>query len=84
MLAGSRELRKTLTQIDHELGDLHDGDVLLPPDLDSARRLEVVPVHDDMNPEVEGDGHPGNGSVADQLGIAKQGSGAMVVGVQKR
>ena len=47
-----------LTEIEHELGDLHDGDVLLPPDADAARTLEVVPVHDDVHTEVEGNGDP--------------------------
>lgn len=30
-------------EIDDKLGDLHNGDVLLPPDSDATRRLEVVP-----------------------------------------
>lgn len=30
-------------QVDDELNDLEHGDVLLPPDADAARRLEVVP-----------------------------------------
>jgi hypothetical protein len=39
-------------QVDDELSDLEDGDVLLPPDADSTRGLEVVPVHDDVDGEV--------------------------------
>ena len=58
------------TQVDDELHDLEDGDVLLPPDADAAGALEVVPVHDYVHGEVEVDNYPGNGSVADQLGVA--------------
>lgn len=45
-------------QVNDELGDLHDGDVLLPPDTDTSGCLEVVPVHDDVYGEVESDGNP--------------------------
>lgn len=45
-------------EVNDELENLHDGDVLLPPDADTARRLEVVPVHDDMDHEVESDWNP--------------------------
>lgn len=70
-------------QVDDELGDLQDSDVLLPPDLDAARGLEVVPVHDDVDGEVEGDDDPRDGGVAEQLSVAEQGGGAVVVGVQE-
>ena len=70
-------------QVDDELDDLEHGDVLLPPDANAARGLEVVPVHDDVDGEVEDDGHPGHRGVAEQLGVAKQGGRAMVVGVQE-
>lgn len=45
-------------EVDDKLDDLHDGDVLLPPDTDATCGLEVVPVHDDVNGEVESDGNP--------------------------
>ncbi len=51
-------------EVDDELQDLELGDVLLPPDADAARGLEVVPVHDDVDEEVERDGHPGDGGDA--------------------
>jgi hypothetical protein len=47
-----------LTEIDDELDDLETSDPLLPPDADTAGTLEVVPVHDDVDAEVEGDGNP--------------------------
>jgi len=46
------------SEVDNELNDLHHGDVLFPPDADTTSRLEVVPVHDDVNTEVEDNGNP--------------------------
>ena len=46
------------TKINDELQDLEAGDPLLPPNTDAARRLEVVPIHDDVDEEVDGDGDP--------------------------
>lgn len=56
-------------EIDHELDDLETGDPLLPPNADAARGLEVVPVHDDVDHEVEGDWDPGDGGETDELGV---------------
>ena len=70
-------------KVDDELDDLEYGDVFLPPDADAARGLEVVPVHDDVNGEIEGYGHPGNGCVAYELGVAEEGCSAMVVRVEE-
>lgn len=41
----------------------------------------AIPVHDNVNGQVESDWDPGDGSVADKLSVAKQGSGAMVIGM---
>lgn len=70
-------------EVDDELGDLQDGDVLLPPDADAARGLEVVPVHDNVDGEVEGDDDPGDGGVAEELGVAEESGGTVVVGVEE-
>ena len=70
-------------EIDDELDDLKHRDVFFPPDADSARRLEVVPVHDYVYREVEGDGHPGDGGVAEELGVAEERGCAVVVGVEE-
>jgi hypothetical protein len=70
-------------EVDNELGDLEDGDVLLPPDADATRGLEVVPVHDDVDGEVEGDNNPGDGGVAKKLGVAEKSRGTVVVGVEE-
>jgi hypothetical protein len=45
-------------KVNDKLEDLHDGDVLLPPDADTTCGLEVVPVHDDVDHQVQGDGNP--------------------------
>lgn len=50
--------REKRTEIEDELCDLADGDVLLPPDADAARTLEVVPVHDHVNSQVQCDDGP--------------------------
>lgn len=68
---------------DDELGDLENGDVLLPPDANATRGLEVVPVHDNVDGEVEGDDDPGNGGVAEELGVAEKSGGTVVVGVEE-
>jgi len=70
-------------EVDDELEDLEAGDPLLPPDADAARALEVVPVHDHVDGQVEGDGHPGDRGRPDQLGVTEEGGGAMVVAVEE-
>lgn len=65
------------------MNDLEDGDVLLPPDTDTASTLEVIPVHEDMHGEVESDGNPRHSGQTDQLSVAQQGGSAMVIGVQE-
>lgn len=47
-----------LTKINNELNDLQAGDPFLPPDANSSGTLEVVPVHHDVNHEIEGDDNP--------------------------
>ena len=46
------------TEVEDELSNLADGDVLLPPDADASRALEVVPVHDNVYSQVESDDGP--------------------------
>ena len=50
-------------EVNHELRNLKSGDPLFPPDLDTTSRLEVVPVHDDVNREVKSDWNPGLGTL---------------------
>jgi hypothetical protein len=65
------------------LEDLQHGYVLLPPDTDATGTLEVVPVHDNMDQQVDGDGHPLHGSHTNKLSVAEQGGGTVVVGVEE-
>lgn len=57
-------------QVYEELNDLEPGDPFLPPDTDTSCAKEVVPVHDDMHSQVQGDWNPFDGSVSCQLGVA--------------
>lgn len=45
-------------QINDELGDLHRGQITLPPDLGASSRAEIVVVHEDVNSQVQGNRHP--------------------------
>lgn len=47
-----------LTKVNDELNDLKTSDPFLPPNADASRALEIIPVHDNMNHEVERDGNP--------------------------
>lgn len=70
-------------EINDELDDLETGDPLLPPNANATSRLEVVPVHDNVDGEVQGNGNPGDGRGADQLGVAEEGRGTVVVAVKE-
>lgn len=86
LLVGWRILRqvgKGRTEIDDELGDLHDGDVLFPPDADASGALEIVPVHDNMDGYVQRNGDPLYGCVPYELSVAKKSSCGMVVTMEK-
>ena len=71
------------TKVNDELDDLETSDPLLPPDTDAASALEVVPVHDDVDGEVEGDDNPRDRGRADELGVAEEGGCAMVIAVEE-
>jgi len=71
------------TKIDHKLNDLENGDIFLPPDLNASRGLEIVPVHDHMHSQIESDRDPRNWGKPDQLCIAKQCRGTMVIRVKE-
>lgn len=57
-MSGVVRVRYRHTKVNHELRDLEAGDPLLPPNADTTSRLEVVPVHDNMHHQVNGDGNP--------------------------
>jgi hypothetical protein len=70
-------------EIDDELHNLKHGDILLPPDANATCCKEVVVVHDDMHGQIERNGNPGDGGVAEELGEAEEGCCAMMVGVEE-
>lgn len=57
------------TQVQDELSDLEVSNPLLPPDSNSSSSEEVVPVHHDMNTQVQSDRHPRDGSLTDKLRV---------------
>lgn len=72
-----------LTEINDELNDLDASDPLLPPDSDASGALEVVPVHDDVDEQVQGDGNPRDRGRANELSVAEDGGSAMVIAVKE-
>lgn len=75
--------REVLTEIDDELDDLETGDPFLPPAADATGTLEVVPVHDHVDGQVQGDYDPRHGGATQELSVAEDRSRAMVVAVQE-
>ena len=71
------------TNVNHELQDLKTGYPLLPPNANAARTLEIVPIHDHVDQQVDVNNHPLHGRRTDQLRVAEQSSGSMVVRVKE-
>ena len=46
------------SEVEDELHNLQHCNVLFPPNPDASRGLEVIPVHDDVDEEIEGDRDP--------------------------
>lgn len=63
--------------------NLQHGDVLLPPNPDTAGTLEVVPVHNNVDEQVDGDGNPLHGSQTNQLSVAEESGGTVVISVEE-
>lgn len=53
-----KKREKKHTESNHKLEDLNDSNVLFPPDFNTTCTLEIVPVHDDVNSQVERDWNP--------------------------
>jgi len=71
-------------EINNELGDLHRGQVLLPPNLLATSGCVVVVIHEDVNREVEADDDPGDASATVELGKAQESSDSMMVYVKEK
>ena len=71
------------TKVNEELKNLQPSDPFFPPDANPARALKVVPVHEDVDGEVEGDGDPRDGALAVELRVAEEGCSAVVVAMEE-
>ena len=71
------------TKIDDELDNLETSDPLLPPDADATSTLEVVPVHDNVNSQVQHNGNPGDRGRSNELSVAEESGGTVVVAVEE-
>lgn len=80
---GESRIRGVRTEVDDELDDLEAGDPFLPGYADAPSALEVVPVHDYVHHQVQGDRDPGYRGVADELRVAEECGRAMVVAVEE-
>lgn len=72
-----------LTKVNDELHDLQASDPFFPPDANATSTLEVVPVHDHVHQQVDGNRNPLHSSQTNKLGIAEKSRGAVVVGVKE-
>ncbi len=55
---GTVKGQRKLTKVQDKLDDLESSDPLFPRHADAPRALKVVPVHHDMDHEIQGDGYP--------------------------
>ena len=74
---------KIRTQPNDKLDDLKASDPLLPPNVDAPSTLEVVPVHEDVNGQVQDNRDPRHRGITHELGVAQKGRGTVVVAVEE-
>jgi len=72
-----------LTKVYYKLNDLETCDPFFPPNPHTAGGLKVVPVHHDVDHEVECNRNPGYRGKTNELCVAQECSGTMVVSVQE-
>jgi hypothetical protein len=70
--------------VDDELDYLEASDPLLAPDTDPTSTLKVVPVHDNMDCQIQRYDSPLNRGMHNQLGVAQDSSRTMVIAVEER
>lgn len=63
--------------------NLQTSDPFLPPDADATSTLEVVPVHHNVDKQVDGNRNPLYSGQTNQLSVAKKGRGTVVVSVEE-
>ena len=71
------------TQPNDELNDLKTSNPLLPPNADTASTLEIIPVHDDMYGQVQGDRDPRHRGTTSELSVAQKGRCTVVIAVEE-
>lgn len=71
------------TEIDDELDDLQTSDPFLPPAADTTGALEIVPVHDHVDQQVQRDDNPRHSGATKELSVAQNSGSAMVVAVEE-
>lgn len=75
--------RNRRTKVDDELNDLQTSNPFLPPAADATGALEVVPVHDHVDQQVQRDDNPRHSGATKELGVAQNSGSAMVVAVEE-
>lgn len=75
--------RNRRTKVDDELNDLQTSNPFLPPAADATGALEVVPVHDHVDQQVQRDDNPRHSGATEELGVAQNSGSAMVVAVEE-
>ena len=75
--------RFSLTDINDKLSNLKTSDPFLPPNTNATCALEIVPVHDNVNHQVECNDNPRDRGQTNQLGVAEECSRAVVVAVEE-
>ena len=71
------------TKIKDELAYLKSCDPFFPPDTNTSRSLEVVPIHDDVDSQVESYRNPRHRGMSDQLSVAEKSRSAVMVAMKK-
>lgn len=70
-------------KVNDELGNLETSNPLFPGNANSTCTLEIVPVHDNVNEQIQSDRNPRYWSVSDKLGIAQESCCWVVVAMKE-
>lgn len=73
----------SLTKINDKLNNLESGDPFFPPNANSTRALEIVPVHNNVNHEVESNWDPRHRSQSNKLSVTQESSGTVVIAMKE-
>lgn len=71
------------TKVDNELSNLETGNPLFPPNTHATGTLEVIPVHHNVDHKVKCNWDPRDRSKPNQLSVAEEGGGSMVISVEE-